>query len=86
MSRTAIDDQQESIETLIDVTEAMLNVLEKKGIDPEYLSRTNEFTVLVHYLKAVIDGELGIDNPLIKTIKEKSAKLPIDNSYTKKLH
>ena len=45
MTSKVLKDQEVSIETLIDTTEAMLNVLEKKGIDPEMLSRTKEFTV-----------------------------------------
>lgn len=61
-----------SIETLIDVTEAMLHVMEKKGINPEELSQRPEFTILIHFLKSIIDGELNIPNELTDTIREKS--------------
>jgi hypothetical protein len=40
-----------SIETLIDVTEAMLHVMEDKGIDPEKVSKSTEFSVLIKYPK-----------------------------------
>ena len=61
-----------SIETLIDVTEAMLQVMEQKGIDPEELSQRPEFTILIHFLKSIIDGELNIPNELTDTIRNKS--------------
>jgi hypothetical protein len=63
-----------SIETLIDVTEAMLHVMEDKGIDPETVSNRTEFTVLIHFLKSIIDGELNIPNELTDVIREKSAE------------
>ena len=62
----------QSIETLIDVTEAMLHVMEQKGIDPEQLSKSTEFSVLIHFLKSIIDGELNIPNELTDTIRNKS--------------
>jgi|TARA_R110000851_G_scaffold116925_1_gene243431 hypothetical protein len=61
-----------SIETLIDVTEAMLQVMEQKGVDPEQLSQRPEFTILIHFLKSIIDGELNIPNELTDTIRNKS--------------
>ena len=67
-----------SIETLIDVTEAMLHVMEQKGIDPETLSKRPEFTVLIHFLKSIIDGELNIPNELTDTLREKGAELGIN--------
>ena len=47
----------QSIEALIDVTEAMLNNMEKHGVDPETVANRPEFTILVHFLKSIIDGE-----------------------------
>ena len=35
-----------SIEALVDVTEAMLNVMETKGIDPETVTKRPEFSIL----------------------------------------
>ena len=61
-----------SIETLIDVTEAMLHVMEQKGIDPETVANRTEFSVLIHFLKSIIDGELNIPNELTDTIRNKS--------------
>jgi len=76
-----------SIETLIDVTEAMLHVMEQKGIDQEKLSKRPEFTVLIHFLKSIIDGELNIPNELTDTLREKGAELGIDiNDINKRLN
>ena len=86
MTSKVLKDQEVSIETLIDTTEAMLNVLEKKGIDSVMLSRTKEFTVLIHFLKAIIDGELGIPNELTGRIKDGVEPFNVDNSYKHKLH
>ena len=61
-----------SIETLIDVTEAMLHVMEQKGIDPETVANRTEFSVLIHFLKSIIDGELNIPNELTDIIRNKS--------------
>ena len=73
-----------SIETLIDVTEAMLNVMEQKGIDPEKVSKSTEFTVLIHFLKSIIDGELNIPNELTDTLRKKSEELGFDLEDIKK--
>jgi hypothetical protein len=73
-----------SIETLIDVTEAMLHVMEDKGIDPETVSKSTEFTVLIHFLKSIIDGELNIPNELTDTIREKSAEFGFEMDNIKK--
>ena len=73
-----------SIETLIDVTEAMLHVMEKKGIDPETVSQRPEFTVLIHFLKSIIDGELNIPNELTDTLRQKSEELGFDLEDVKK--
>ena len=74
----------QSIETLIDVTEAMLHVMEQKGIDPEQLSKSTEFSVLIHFLKSIIDGELNIPNELTDTIREKSAEFGFEMDNIKK--
>jgi hypothetical protein len=73
-----------SIETLIDVTEAMLHVMEDKGIDPEKVSKRPEFTVLIHFLKSIIDGELNIPNELTDTLRKKSEELGFDLEDVKK--
>ena len=73
-----------SIETLIDVTEAMLHVMEQKGIDPETVSQRPEFTVLIHFLKSIIDGELNIPNELTDSLRQKSQELGFDLEDIKK--
>ena len=73
-----------SIETLIDVTEAMLHVMEDKGIDPEKVSKSTEFSVLIHFLKSIIDGELNIPNELTDTLRKKSEELGFDLEDVKK--
>ena len=47
------------ITALIDVTEAMLHAMEKHGVDPETVTNRPEFTVFVHFLKSIVDGELN---------------------------
>ena len=44
---------EQSISCLMDATEALLSAMEKHGMDPEALSKTPEFVVLVHFLKAI---------------------------------
>jgi hypothetical protein len=61
-----------SIEALVDVTEAMLNVMEKKGIDPETVTKRPEFSIFIHFLKSILDGELNIPNDLTDAIRRKS--------------
>ena len=56
---------------MIDTTEAMLDSMEKYGVDPETVTKRPEFTVLIHFLKSIIDGELNIPNELTDTIREK---------------
>ncbi len=76
-----------SIESLVDVTEAMLHAMEKHGVDPETVANRPEFTVLVHFLKSIIDGELNIPNELTDTIREKGAELGLDmKNIKKRLH
>ena len=76
-----------SIEALIDVTEAMLNAMEKYGVDPETVANRPEFTVFVHFLKSIVDGELNIPNDLTETIRNKADEFGIDmNDINKRLH
>ena len=76
-----------SIEALVDVTEAMLNAMEKYEVDPETVANRPEFSVLVHFLKSIIDGELNIPNELTETIRNKSKELGINmKNIKKRLH
>jgi len=76
-----------SIKALIDVTEAMLNAMEKYEVDPETVANRPEFSVLVHFLKSIIDGELNIPNELTETIRNKSEELGLNiNNIKKRLH
>ena len=76
-----------SIKALVDVTEAMLNQMEKYKIDPETVTKRPEFTVFIHFLKSIIDGELNIPNDLTETIRNKSIELGLDmNDIKKRLH
>jgi hypothetical protein len=65
------DKHRESVTALIDTTEAMLDSMEKYGVDPETVTKRPEFTVLIHFLKSIIDGELNIPNELTDVIREK---------------
>ena len=77
----------QSIEALIDATEGMLNQMEKHGVDPETVSNRPEFTVLIHFLKSIIDGELNIPNDLTEKIREASDELGMDlGDIKKRLH
>jgi hypothetical protein len=80
------DKHSTSIKALIDVSEAMLNAMEEYGIDPETVSKRNEFTVMVHFLKSIIDGELNIPNELTDRIRETAFQLDIDQKLNKKLN
>ena len=76
-----------SINSLIEVTEAMLHAMEKHGVDPETVANRPEFTVLVHFLKSIIDGELNIPNELTDRIKQASEELGLDlGDIKKRLH
>ena len=75
-----------SIESLVDVTEAMLHAMEKNNIVPEDVTKKPEFAVLVHLLKSILDGELNIYNELTETLKEKTADLDLEFQMNKKLH
>ncbi len=77
----------QSIEALIDATEGMLNQMEKHGVDPQTVSNRPEFTVLIHFLKSIIDGELNIPNDLTDKIREASDELGMDlGDIKKRLH
>ena len=78
---------KKSINCLVDVTEAMLDQMEKYNIDPETVTQRPEFTMFVHFLKSILDGELNIPNDLTDTIRTKANELGIDvNDIRKRLH
>ena len=80
------DKHSTSIKALVDVSEAMLNAMEKHGIDPETVANRNEFTVMIHFLKSIIDGELNIPNELTDRIRETAFQMDIDQKIDKKLN
>jgi len=77
---------QESINCLTDATEALLDAMEKHGINTESLSRSPEFVVLVHFLKAIIDGKMDVPNNLSNRISELADTLDIDKITGTTLH
>jgi hypothetical protein len=77
---------KDSINCLLDVTESMLNAMEKHGMDPEKMSKTPEFVVLVHFLKAIIDSKMEIPNSLSERIGELADSLNIDEIRPNMLH
>jgi hypothetical protein len=77
---------EQSISCLMDATEALLSAMEKHGMDPEALSKTPEFVVLVHFLKAIIDGKMEIPNHLSDRIAELADTLEIDKIAGSTLH
>ena len=81
------DKHKKSITCLVDVTEAMLNEMEKYNINPEEVSKKPEFTVFIHFLKSILDGELNIPNDLTDAIRTKTNELGIDvDDIRKRLH
>jgi len=80
------DKHSKSIKALVDVSEAMLNAMEEYGIDPETVSNRNEFTVMVHFLKSIIDGELNIPNELTDRIRDTAFQMDMDQKLDKKLN
>lgn len=80
------DKHSKSITALVDVSEAMLNAMEKHGIDPETLANRNEFTVMIHFLKSIIDGELNIPNELTERIRDAAFQMDLDQKVNKKLN
>ena len=63
-----------------------LNAMEQHGIDPETVSNRNEFTVMVHFLKSIIDGELNIPNELTDRIRDTAFQIDMDQKLDKKLN
>jgi len=80
------DKHSTSIKALVDVSEAMLNAMEQHGIDPETVADRKEFTVLIHFLKSIIDGELNIPNDLTDRIRDTAFQLDLDQKMNKKLN
>jgi len=80
------DKHSTSIKALVDVSEAMLNAMEKHGIDPETVANRNEFTVMIHFLKSIIDGELNIPNELTDRIRDTAFQMDMDQKLDKKLN
>tara|TARA_E500000331_G_scaffold345268_1_gene382634 strand:+ start:1156 stop:1410 length:255 start_codon:yes stop_codon:yes gene_type:complete len=80
------DKHSTSIKALIDVSEAMLNAMEQHGIDPETVANKNEFTVMIHFLKSIIDGELNIPNELTERIRDAAFQWDLDRKINKKLN
>ena len=81
------DKHSKSITALVDVSEAILNAMEKHGVDPETVANKPEFSILIHFLKSIIDGELNIPNELTDKIRSASEELGIDlGQINKRLH
>ena len=80
------DKHNKGMKALVDTSEALLNAMETNGIDPETVSNRPEFTVLVHFLKSIIDGELNIPNDLTDRIRDTAFQLDLDRKMNKKLN
>jgi hypothetical protein len=80
------DKNNKSITALVDVSESMLNAMEKHGVDPETVSNRPEFSVLIHFLKSIIDGELNIPNELTERIRDAAFQMDLDQKVNKKLN
>ena len=80
------DKHNKGMKALVDTSEALLNAMEVNGIDPETVSNRPEFTVLVHFLKSIIDGELNIPNDLTDRIRDTAFELDLDQKINKKLN
>ena len=80
------DKHNKGMKALVDTSEALLNAMETNGIDPETVSNRPEFTVLVHFLKSIIDGELNIPNELTERIRDAAFQLDMDHKVNKKLN
>tara|TARA_Y100000022_G_scaffold184479_1_gene179537 strand:- start:327 stop:581 length:255 start_codon:yes stop_codon:yes gene_type:complete len=78
--------QNKGMKTLIDTSEALLNAMEVNGIDPETVSNRPEFSVLIHFLKSIIDGELNIPNDLTDRIRDAAFQMDLDQKINKKLN
>ena len=66
---------KKSINCLVDVTEAMLDTMEEYNIDTEEVAKRPEFSMFIHFLKSILDGELNIPNDLTDTIRNKAKGL-----------
>jgi hypothetical protein len=75
-----------SITALVDVSESMLNAMEKHGVDPETVANRPEFSVLIHFIKSIIDGELNIPNELTERIRDAAFQMDLDQKVNKKLN
>ncbi len=80
------DKHSTSIKALVDVSSAMLNAMEQHGIDPETVANRNEFTVMIHFLKSIIDGELNIPNDMTDRIRDTAFQMDMDQKLDKKLN
>ena len=81
------DKHSKSITALVDVSEALLNAMEKHGVDPETVANRPEFSVLIHFLKSIIDGELNIPNELTDRIRNSTEELGLNlDDINKRLH
>ena len=80
------DKHNKSIQALVDVSESMLNAMEKHGVDPETVSNRPEFSVLIHFLKSIIDGELNIPNELTERIRDAAFQIDLEQKVNKKLN
>ena len=80
------DKHNKSITALVDVSESMLNAMEKHGVDPETLANRPEFSVLIHFIKSIIDGELNIPNDLTERIRDAAFQMDLDQKVNKKLN
>jgi len=80
------DKHNKSITALVDVSESMLNAMEQHGVDPETVSNRPEFSVLIHFLKSIIDGELNIPNELTERIRDAAFQMDLDQKVNKKLN
>ena len=80
------DKHNKGMKALVDTSEALLNAMETNGIDPETVSNRPEFTVLVHFLKSIIDGELNIPNELTDRIRDTAFQIDMDQKIDKKLN
>jgi len=74
------------MKALVDTSEALLNAMEINGIDPETVSNRPEFSVLIHFLKSIIDGELNIPNDLTDRIRDAAFQMDLDQKVNKKLN
>ena len=83
---SVFDKHNQGMKALVDTSEALLNAMETNGIDPETVSNRPEFTVLVHFLKSIIDGELNIPNDLTDRIRDNAFQMDLDHKINKKLN